>query len=84
MGSGKEMGKTIGEVERITEIPKREIKYCIEQRLICPGKKSESGYWLYDEQEIRKLQMVVLLRRLEYRQSYPNMNTDLYAAFYEK
>lgn len=66
MGSGKEMGKTIGEVERITGIPKREIKYCIEQRLICPGKKSESGYWLYDEQEIGKLQMAVLFRRLEY------------------
>lgn len=66
MGSVKEMGKTIGEVERITGIPKREIKYCIEQRLIRPGKKSESGYWLYDEQEIEKLQMVVLFRRLEY------------------
>lgn len=40
-------GETIGEVERITGIPKRELKYYMEQGIMRPSQKSESGYWLY-------------------------------------
>ena len=35
-------GKTIGEVEKLTGIPKRKLKYFIEQGLVQPSQKSES------------------------------------------
>lgn len=65
MGGSNKGCWTIGEVEQLTGISKREIKYCIEQGLIRPERKSASGYWLYGEREVERLRMAVLCRRLD-------------------
>lgn len=57
-------GKTIGEVGRITGIPKRELKYYMEQGVMRPSQKSESGYWLYSDEDIRRAQLASLCREL--------------------
>lgn len=66
MSCVKATGVTVGEAERITGIPKRKIKYFIEQKIMLPSQKSESGYWLYSEEDIKKLQLISLYRELEY------------------
>ena len=66
MSGMKATGKTIGEVERLTGIPKRELKYFIEQRLVLPARKSESGYWLYSETDIQRVRLVSLCRELDF------------------
>lgn len=66
MSGKRDMGKTIGAVEKITGIPKRTLKYFIEQRLVQPSRKSESGYWLYSEEDIRRVQLAALCRELEF------------------
>lgn len=65
----KPAGKTIGEVEKLTGIPKRTLKYYIERRIIVPGCKSSSGYWLYTDEDVEKLRLVHLCRELQYRDS---------------
>lgn len=57
-------GKTIGEVERITGIPKRELKYYMEQGVMRPSQKSESGYWLYSDEDVRRARLASLCREL--------------------
>ena len=66
MSGKKATGKTIGEVEKLTGIPKRELKYFIEQRLVQPSQKSESGYWLYSEEDMKKVQLVSLCQELDF------------------
>lgn len=60
----KATGQTIGEVERITGIPKRELKYYMEQGVMRPSQKSESGYWLYSDEDIRRARLASLCREL--------------------
>lgn len=55
MSGANAQEKTIGEVEKITNISKRGLKYFIEQDIIRPSQKSESGYWLYSEDGIRRV-----------------------------
>ena len=57
-------GKTIGEVGRITGIPKRELKYYMEQGVMRPSQKSEIGYWLYSDEDIRRARLASLCREL--------------------
>ena len=45
MGIARKNGRVIGEVAKLTGIPKRELKYYIEQNLIRPTQRTESGYW---------------------------------------
>ena len=66
MNGRKATARTIGEVERLTGIPKRELKYFIEQRLIQPSQKSESGYWLYSDEDVWKVQLAALCRELHF------------------
>lgn len=66
MDDTKAMGKTIGEVEKLTGIPKRKLKYFIEQKLMRPSRRSEIGYWLYSEKDIRDAKIVSLCRALGY------------------
>ncbi len=65
MNSTKVTGRTIGEVEKLTGIPKRKLKYFIEQKLLQPSQRSESGYWLYSDEDIRKVQLVFLCQSLD-------------------
>ena len=64
MNGLKAKGKTIGEVEKLTEISKRDLKYFMEQGLFQPSQKSESGYWLYSGEDIKKAQLAALCREL--------------------
>lgn len=66
MGGKKATGKTIGEVEKLTGIPKRKLKYFIEQKLVQPSQKSESGYWLYGDEDIWKAQLAFLCWELDF------------------
>ena len=66
MSSKKATGKTIGEVEELTGIPKRKLKYFIEQKLVQPSQKSESGYWLYSDEDIWKAQLAFLCWELDF------------------
>lgn len=59
-------GKTIGEVERLTGIPKRKLKYFIEQGLVQPSQKSESGYWLYSDGDMKRVQLASLCQELDF------------------
>lgn len=66
MGAMRATGKTVGEVERLTGIPKRKLKYFIEQNLLRPSQKSKSGYWLYTEEDIKKVRIIALCKALDY------------------
>lgn len=66
MSGKKATGKTIGEVEKLTGIPKRKLKYFIEQRLVQPSQKSESGYWLYSDEDIKRVQLTSLCQELDF------------------
>jgi len=55
---------TIGEVEKHTGISKRELKYYIEQGIMRLSRKSESGHWLYSEDDIRRARLAAMCRDL--------------------
>lgn len=65
MDGRKAIGKTIGEVEKLTGIPKRELKYYIEQKIMRPSQRTESGYWAYNDEDIQKAQLIALCRDLD-------------------
>ncbi len=48
----------IGEVARITGVPTKTLRYYEERGLLRPATRSESGYRLYGEQEIARLEFV--------------------------
>lgn len=64
MNGMKATGKTIGEVEKITGIPKRELKYYIEQSIMRPSQRTESGYWSYSGEDIQRARLTALCRSL--------------------
>lgn len=66
MNGKKATGKTIGEVEKLTGIPKRKLKYFIEQGVVQPSQKSESGYWLYSETDMKRVQLAALCQELDF------------------
>ena len=66
MGSTKMIGKTIGEVEKLTGIPKRKLKYMIERNLMQPSQRSDTGFWLYSEQDIQTVRTISLFQQLGY------------------
>lgn len=66
MSGMKATGKTIGEVEKLTGISKRKLKYFIEQGLVQPSQKSESGYWLYSDEDIKRVQLAFLCQELDF------------------
>lgn len=66
MDSTKATGKTIGEMEKLTGIPRRELKYFIEQGIMRPSLRTQSGYWAYSGEDIQKAQLAALCRRLDF------------------
>ena len=66
MDGKKATGKTIGEVEKLTGIPKRELKYYIEQKIMRPSQRTDSGYWLYSEEDIQRARLASLCRSLDF------------------
>lgn len=73
MGSTKMIGKTIGEVEKLTGIPKRTLKYMIERNLMQPSQRTETGFCLYSEEDIRIVRTITLFQQLGYTEK------DIYA-----
>ena len=61
MGSTKTIGKTIGEVEKLTGIPKRKLKYMIERDLMQPSRRAATGFWLYNEQDIQTVRTITIV-----------------------
>ncbi len=66
MSGIKATGKTIGEVKNLTGIPKRELKYFIEQKIMRPSQRTESGYWLYSDEDIWRARLAFLCRELDF------------------
>lgn len=66
MNGRKATGKTIGEVEKLTGIPRRELKYFMEQNIMRPSQRTESGYWSYSEEGIQKARLAALCGELDF------------------
>lgn len=69
MSCTQEALRTVGEVEKLTGIPRRRVKYFIERGILRPSGRSESGYWLYSDGDLRNLRLVWLCKELEYPDS---------------
>lgn len=66
MNTTKSAVKTVGEVEKLTGIPRRKIKYFIERGIFVPSEKSESGYWLYSDMDVEQIQVIALYKELDW------------------
>ena len=54
----------INEVERLIGITKKNIRFYEEQGLLNPNRNKENGYRDYNEDDIRTLEQIKLLRKL--------------------
>ena len=54
----------INEVERLIGITKKNIRFYEEQGLLTPNRNKENGYRDYNEDDIRTLEQIKLLRKL--------------------
>lgn len=58
--------KTVKQVAKLTGISIRTLQYYDEIGVLKPAKVSESGYRLYDEESLRKLQQVLFFKELDF------------------
>lgn len=58
--------KTVKEVSALTGVSVRTLHHYDAIGLLKPAKVTEAGYRLYDEQDLRRLQTILLLRELEF------------------
>ncbi len=66
-GSGKKSkGLRVGEVAKLASVRVSAVRFWEEQGLLQPVRDKESKYRLYDDEQVRKLQIVVLLRKSGY------------------
>lgn len=54
----------INEVEQLTGITKKNIRFYEEQGLLSPGRNAENGYRVYGDWEIRALKQIKMMRKL--------------------
>lgn len=66
MSSTETATKTVKQVEKLTGIPRRKVKYFIERGIFLPSKKSDSGYWLYSDSDVERLQFIALCKELDW------------------
>lgn len=57
---------TVNEVSKLTGVSVRTLHYYDEAGLLKPAKRTESGYRLYGEAELARLQSILLLRELDF------------------
>lgn len=57
---------TVNEVSKLTGVSIRTLQYYDKIGLLHPAKYTESGYRLYDDMALRKLQQILLFRELEF------------------
>ena len=55
----------INEVEALSGIPKKNIRFYEEQGLLCPRRNPENGYRDYGEEDVELLRRIRLLRKLD-------------------
>ncbi len=66
-GNGKpSKGLRVGEVAKLAGVRVSAVRFWEEQGLLQPTRDKESKYRLYDDEQVRKLQIVVLLRKSGY------------------
>lgn len=54
----------INEVEQLTGITKKNIRFYEEQGLLSPGRNAENGYRVYGDREVRALKQIKMMRKL--------------------
>ena len=55
----------INQVEKITGVSKRNIRFYEKEGLILPKRNNENGYRVYDEYDIWRIKVVKMLRMLD-------------------
>lgn len=58
--------KTVHEVSKLAGVSIRTLQYYDKIGLLHPAKYTESGYRLYDDTALEKLQQILLFRELEF------------------
>ena len=58
--------KTISQIAKLSGISVRTLQYYDEIGLLKPSNLSESGYRLYDEEALGKLQQILTLKELDF------------------
>ncbi|MDE7352829.1 MAG: MerR family transcriptional regulator [Acetatifactor sp.] len=58
--------KTVHEVSGLAGVSIRTLQYYDRIGLLCPAERTESGYRLYDDTDLEKLQQILLFRELEF------------------
>ena len=58
------MAFTVGELSRLTGVTVRALHHYDEIGLVVPSQRTAAGYRLYDEDDVRRLQQVLVLREL--------------------
>ncbi len=58
--------KTVKEVSELAGVSIRTLQYYDQIGLLCPAKRSDAGYRLYDDENMGKLQQILLFRELEF------------------
>lgn len=58
--------KTISEVEKITGVSARTLRYYDQIGLLKPSQTSRAGYRLYDDEALERLQLILLYRELQF------------------
>lgn len=54
----------INEVEQLTGITKKNIRFYEEQGLLSPGRNAENGYRVYGDREVKALKQIKMMRKL--------------------
>ena len=57
---------TVKEIAEMTGVSVRTLQYYDEIGLLPPANRSESGYRLYDDESLERLQQILLFRVLEF------------------
>ena len=57
---------TVNEVSRLTGVSIRTLQYYDKIELLKPARRTESGYRLYDDTALERLQQILLFKELEF------------------
>ena len=70
---------TVHEVSKLTRVSVRTLQYYDKIGLLHPAKYTDSGYRLYDDAALVKLQQILLFRELEF--PLKDINPDLHTVY---
>lgn len=66
-GSYRPQGLTIGEAAEAIGVNPSALRFWESEKLLCPAREAHNGYRRYDRHEMKRMEVVVLLRRANYR-----------------